>query len=214
MAFLLSEELSLLPVRPHPNKLGPMDVPETEIVVNAVGPTVQTTPDQGGHGMEYTEYNNNNYPTLPHSGHQPNPSVPRTGQTLIYLPALGPDGSRVPKVVQLSDRNAHGFLFPENNKTGIPQEAQTQTTISWQPFKQSKAYIVTCHPITQHNEKMFQVSKAIRTHCLGTFGCLWEIKLDGIVLINQKVLSDLYSYRKSIRFLAHAIGEFGQNIDR
>ncbi|KAG7315630.1 hypothetical protein KOW79_020496 [Hemibagrus wyckioides] len=145
---------STLPVLPHHNTGGPMDVPETEIVVNVVGPTVQPRPDERGQGMEYTEYNNQLTP--PHSGQRPNPYVPGTGQTLIYVPAPGPDGSRVPKVVQLSDRNAHGFLFPEN-KTGTPQEAQTQTTISWNPFKQSKAYIVTCHPITHPTEKMFQM---------------------------------------------------------
>ncbi|XP_017312739.1 fibronectin 1b isoform X2 [Ictalurus punctatus] len=143
-----------LPIPPRHNTLGPLDVPETDILVNVVGPTVQPGPGEGGQGMEYTEYNNQ--PTLPHSGHRPNPYVPGTGQTLIYVPAPGPDGSRVPKVVQLSDRNAHGFTFPEN-KTGTPQEAQTQTTVSWQPFRQSKAYLVTCHPVTQRNEKMFQL---------------------------------------------------------
>lgn len=172
MAFLLSEYSgSTLPVLPHHNIGGPLDVPETEIVVNVVGPTVQPRPDERGQGMEYTEYNNQLTPS--HSGQRPNPYVPGTGQTLIYVPAPGPDGSRVPKVVQLSDRNAHLFLFPEN-KTGTPQEGQTQTTISWNPFKQSKAYIVTCHPITQSNEKMFQVSKPIRTTLVWTFGCLAE----------------------------------------
>lgn len=159
MAFLLSEDSAfLLPVHPHRNTLGPLDVPETDIVVNVVGPTVQPRPDEGGQGMEYTEYNNQ--PTLPHGGHQPNPYVPGTGQTLIYLPVPGPDGSRVPKVVQLSDRNSHNLLFPEN-KTGVPQEAQTQTTVNWKPFKQSKSYIVTCQPVTQRNEKMFQVSSGL-----------------------------------------------------
>ncbi|XP_060716207.1 fibronectin 1b isoform X4 [Tachysurus vachellii] len=147
-----THSLPLLPIRPH--HLGPLDVPETDIVVNVVGPTVQPRPDERGQSMEYTEYNNQ--PTLPHSGHQPNPYIPGVGQTLIYVPAPGPDGSRVPKVVQLSDRNAHSLLFTEN-KTGTPQEAQTQTTISWNPFKQSKAYFVSCHPISQRNEKMFQM---------------------------------------------------------
>lgn len=162
MAVLLPDSLPLLPIRPH--HLGPLDVPETDIVVNVVGPTVQPRPDERGQGMEYTEYNNQ--PTLPH---QPNPYVPGVGQTLIYVPAPGPDGSRVPKVVQLSDRNAHSLLFTEN-QTGTPQEAQTQTTISWKPFKQSKAYFVSCHPISQHNEKMFQVRKPIRTTLFWSFG--------------------------------------------
>ncbi|XP_027012423.2 fibronectin 1b isoform X2 [Tachysurus fulvidraco] len=142
-----TNSLSTLPIRL--DHFGPLDVPETDNGVNVVGPTVQPRPDERGQGMEYTEYNNQ--PTIPHSGQ--NPYVPGAGQTLIFVPAPGPDGSRVPKVLRLSDRNAHSLLFTENQ----PQEAQTQTTISWKPFKQSKAYFVSCHPISQHNEKMFQI---------------------------------------------------------
>ncbi|XP_053333185.1 fibronectin 1b isoform X2 [Clarias gariepinus] len=141
-----------LPVHPRPNNRGPLDVPETD--VNVAGPTVQPIPGHNGQGMEYTEYNNQ--PTLPHSGQQPRPGHYVPGQTLIYLPAPGPDGSRVPKVVQVSDKNAHSVLFPEN-ETGAPQEAQTQTTVSWQPFRQSQSYLVTCHPVTHRDEKMFQI---------------------------------------------------------
>ncbi|XP_060754440.1 fibronectin 1b isoform X2 [Neoarius graeffei] len=137
-----------LPVPLHPNHLGPLDVPETDIVVNVVGPTVQPGPGENGQGIQYTE--DGNKPTLPHRLN------PGTGHTFIYVSGPGPDGLRVPKVVQLSDRNAHGFFFPEN-KTGTPQEAQTQTSISWQPFKQSTGYIVTCQPVTQRNEKLFQL---------------------------------------------------------
>lgn len=184
MAFLLSEETLVLPlpVPLRPSTPGTLDVPEPDIVVNVVGPTVQPRPGEGGQGMEYTEYNNQ--PTLPHSGRQPNPYVPGMDQALIYVPAPGPNGSRVPKVVHLSDRNIHGFFFPEN-KTGTPQEAQTQTSISWQPFKQSTAYIVTCQPVTQRNEKMFQVSKPIRRYCFWTYGCIRDIELDEFVHITN-----------------------------
>ncbi|XP_062865412.1 fibronectin 1b [Trichomycterus rosablanca] len=148
-----TQETSSLPVPPRRETYDRLDVPETDAdthgdTVNVAGPTVKPDPDAGGQGMEYTEYNN-----LPHGGRQTGPYL---GQTLIYVSAPGPDGSRTPELVRVSDRNAQGFLFPEN-KTGTAQEAQTQTTVAWQPFQQSSAYLVSCHPITQRQEKMFQM---------------------------------------------------------
>uniref|UniRef100_A0A4W6G7U6 Fibronectin n=1 Tax=Lates calcarifer TaxID=8187 RepID=A0A4W6G7U6_LATCA len=48
------------------------------------------------------------------------------------------------------------FGFPDN-ETELPQEAQTVTTISWQPIPQTLEYEVSCNPITHHEEGGFQM---------------------------------------------------------
>ncbi|XP_035390900.1 fibronectin 1b isoform X2 [Electrophorus electricus] len=152
----------LLPTPPRHGSHDRLDVPEVDVEDNRVhvaGPTAQ--PDLGGHGqhVEYTEYNNR--PSQPSGDYQPSinrPHVPGVGETLVYIPKAGSDGGRVPVIVQVNERPGYGlpFGFPEN-QTGTPQEAQTQTTISWPPFQQSSAYLVSCHPITHQEEKAFQM---------------------------------------------------------
>uniref|UniRef100_A0A672H750 Fibronectin n=1 Tax=Salarias fasciatus TaxID=181472 RepID=A0A672H750_SALFA len=48
------------------------------------------------------------------------------------------------------------FGFPDN-ETEFPQEAQTITTISWQPIPLTSEYEVSCSPITQLEEGGFQM---------------------------------------------------------
>uniref|UniRef100_A0AAQ5YNF2 Fibronectin n=1 Tax=Amphiprion ocellaris TaxID=80972 RepID=A0AAQ5YNF2_AMPOC len=48
------------------------------------------------------------------------------------------------------------FGFPDN-ETELPQEAQTITTISWQPVPQTSEYEVSCNPITHLEEQGFQM---------------------------------------------------------
>ena len=127
--------------------------------VQVVGTNGQDTLGGQGTNVEYTEYNQ---PNLPYR-----PQVPqRPHQPLVYIPKAGPDGVRVP-VVQVSEGPGHGlpYGFPEND-TGRPQEAQTQTVITWQPLPQSSAYEVHCEPLTHRNEKTFQVRvlSDIHTH--------------------------------------------------
>uniref|UniRef100_A0A3B1IIC6 Fibronectin n=1 Tax=Astyanax mexicanus TaxID=7994 RepID=A0A3B1IIC6_ASTMX len=148
---------SLLPTPPRRGSgHDRLDVPEVDIDDNRVhgaGPTAQPGQPDGGQIVEYTEYNNQ--PGTPtHGGYQP----VRPRPSLVYVPQAGPDGARVPVVVQVSERPGHGlpFHFP-GNKSGMPQEAQTQTTVTWQPYQQSSAYLVSCHPITHRDEKMFQM---------------------------------------------------------
>uniref|UniRef100_A0A8B9KAF8 Fibronectin n=1 Tax=Astyanax mexicanus TaxID=7994 RepID=A0A8B9KAF8_ASTMX len=139
---------------PTPPRRGPghdrLDVPEVDIDDNTVhmpGPTARPGQPERGQHVEYTEYNNQ--PGTPtHGGYQP----VRPRPSLVYVPQAGPDGARVPVVVQVSERPGHGlpFHFP-GNKSGMPQEAQTQTTVTWQPYQQSSAYLVSCHPITEED---------------------------------------------------------------
>uniref|UniRef100_A0A8C2HT52 Fibronectin n=1 Tax=Cyprinus carpio TaxID=7962 RepID=A0A8C2HT52_CYPCA len=161
----LTSDLPSLPHHAGPDKL---DVPEPDNRVHVVGPTGHDSPDAHGQHVEYTEFNNQ--PSQPNRGYQPQhrqpvprpnqpqPYVPQVGETLVYIPKVGPDGGRVPQIIQVSERPGDGlpFGFPDD-KTGRPQEAQTQTTISWQPYQQSSGYLVSCQPISHPDEKMFQM---------------------------------------------------------
>ncbi|XP_076858754.1 fibronectin 1a [Brachyhypopomus gauderio] len=150
------EDLSpQLPVshRPRP---GVLDVPEDENLnnnhVHLVGPNKHDTLGQQGQHI-YTEYQN----LGPGSRGQQQPLAPHHGEPLVYIPLPGPDGHRVP-VVKVSDgaRGVFPFEFPFN-ETDLPQEAQTQTTITWQPVPHTSEYVVSCSPVTEINEKTFQM---------------------------------------------------------
>ncbi|NP_001013279.1 fibronectin 1b precursor [Danio rerio] len=162
--------ISGLPSLPSHGGRDKLDVPEPDNRINTVGPTGHDSTDAHGQHVEYTEYNNQ--PKQPNIGYQPQnrqpisqpnqprpqPYVPQVGETLVYVPQVGPDGGRVPQIIQVSERpgDGHTFGFPED-RTGRPQEAQTQTTISWQPVQQSPAYPASGQPITHPDEKMFQM---------------------------------------------------------
>uniref|UniRef100_A0A8C5C6X7 Fibronectin n=1 Tax=Gadus morhua TaxID=8049 RepID=A0A8C5C6X7_GADMO len=147
--------------RPRPDIL---DVPETDKTFNTnhvhfSGPDGEFGPGQQGQHI-YTEYQN----LGPHNGFNAHNTRPQGGQRptvrdpLIYIPVPGPDGNRVP-LVKVSDGLLPGlaFGFPDN-ETELPQEAQTITTINWQPIPQSSEYLVSCNPITNLEEKTFQMT--------------------------------------------------------
>lgn len=141
-----------LPVHRLPGP-GILDVPEdtTDFEDNHVQLLGTSGPElPGQHGQHiYTEYQ-----SLGGDGQHP---LAHSRQPLVYVPQAGPDGLRVP-VVRLDQDPVPGFplSFAEND-TGIPQQALTQTTISWRPLQHSAAYVVSCYP-TNLEEKMFQVS--------------------------------------------------------
>uniref|UniRef100_A0A4W5L5U9 Fibronectin n=1 Tax=Hucho hucho TaxID=62062 RepID=A0A4W5L5U9_9TELE len=97
----------------------------------------------GKPGICYTEYNNQN-PQAPSGNGQTPYGRPQT--PLVFVPLPDAEGRRVP-VVNVNVPGGSPFGFPEKD-TGIPQEAQTQTTIAWKPYKQSSEYLVSCNPLT------------------------------------------------------------------
>ncbi|XP_062383385.1 fibronectin 1b isoform X1 [Sardina pilchardus] len=151
-----------LPLPPsRPGSEDRLDVPHVvdDNTVQVVGTGGQDSLGGQGQNVEYTEYNNR--PSQPNQPNQPHrPQVPqRPHYPLVYIPQPGPDGNRVPVVQVSEDLPGRGlpYGFPEND-TGRPQEAQTQTVITWQPLPQSNSYEVHCEPLTHRNERTFQMS--------------------------------------------------------
>lgn len=145
--FFCLDPQSVLPLPQPSGSGGDLDVPDTgsDNTIEVAGNGGQD--GQGGQSqrVEYTEYNNigqNRQPVSP-SG--------QVREPLVFLPVPDANGHRNP-VLMLTPGGS-----PFGNDTGVPQEAQTRTAISWNPDSQSSAYILSCYPATQLNEKMFQV---------------------------------------------------------
>uniref|UniRef100_A0AAR2KB67 Fibronectin n=1 Tax=Pygocentrus nattereri TaxID=42514 RepID=A0AAR2KB67_PYGNA len=189
----------LLPTLPRHGTHDRLDVPEVDIDDNRVhvaGPTAPPREGKRGQHVEYTEFNHPDQSGTPHGGYQP-PRIPKVGESLVYVPQAGPDGVRVPVVVQVSERPDHGLIFDfPGNQTGTPQEAQTQTTISWQPYQQSSAYLVSCHPITHQDEKMFQMrlpSSSTSATLIGlTSGASYNVIVEALKgALKHKILEEI-----------------------
>uniref|UniRef100_A0A3P9I8E5 Fibronectin n=1 Tax=Oryzias latipes TaxID=8090 RepID=A0A3P9I8E5_ORYLA len=127
-------EISLLPQPHHPSGVSPLDVPET---------------DFGGQGqhVEYIEYNNRE-----DSSGNPQSPYGQVREPLVYVSHPDAEGRRVPFLKLNVPIGSIPF-----NESRVPLEAQTQTRISWKPYRQSSAYLVSCYPLTSINEKMFEI---------------------------------------------------------
>ncbi|XP_061596882.1 fibronectin 1b isoform X2 [Cololabis saira] len=133
----------LLPLPlPQPHRPpGPMDVPETDNRVPIGG---NTQDEFSGQYIE-REYNGD-------GGRDNGNPREQSRQPLVFVPLPDAEGRRKPVVINVPI----GSIL-DMNDTRQPQEVQTQTSISWKPYSQSDSYLVSCHPITQVDEKMFQI---------------------------------------------------------
>uniref|UniRef100_A0A8C1Y4A8 Fibronectin n=1 Tax=Cyprinus carpio TaxID=7962 RepID=A0A8C1Y4A8_CYPCA len=118
-------------------------------------------------------------------------------------PHLPTDGQRVP-VVQVSEGPEPGFPFGGlYNETNLPQEAQTQTTIMWQPVPHTSEYVVSCSPLTEINEKTFQMrlpGMSTSATLIGlTSGASYNVLVESVNGDQkQKVLEDVVTVRNSV----------------
>ena len=114
-------------------------------------------PGQGGQGqgVEY-EYSNNGGNNGGFSGNGGGGGQQPLRELLVLLPLPDREGNRIP-VVAPTVPATNPFAFIEK-ATGLPQEAQTRTTVRWPAYQQSTAYLVTCRPPSQSGELDFEVS--------------------------------------------------------
>uniref|UniRef100_A0A7N8X7I5 Fibronectin n=1 Tax=Mastacembelus armatus TaxID=205130 RepID=A0A7N8X7I5_9TELE len=113
------------------------------------------------------------YVTYEEAGGLPREVTPRphAGQSYAIIDGLKPGTEYVIKIVALQNALRStplvgkvnegplpglAFGFPDN-ETELPQEAQTITTISWQPIPETSEYEVSCNPITHLEERGFQM---------------------------------------------------------
>uniref|UniRef100_A0A8C1QJS0 Fibronectin n=1 Tax=Cyprinus carpio TaxID=7962 RepID=A0A8C1QJS0_CYPCA len=178
-----------------------LDVPEDNDHFNnhvhMVGPNRHNTLGQQGQHI-YTEHQSYN---LGNNGQQPH--LPSQREPLVYIPLPGADGQRVP-VVQVSEGPEPGFPFGGlYNETNLPQEAQTQTTIMWQPVPHTSEYVVSCSPLTEINEKTFQMrlpGMSTSATLIGlTSGASYNVLVESVNGDQkQKVLEDVVTVRNSV----------------
>uniref|UniRef100_A0A6Q2ZK66 Fibronectin n=1 Tax=Esox lucius TaxID=8010 RepID=A0A6Q2ZK66_ESOLU len=181
-------------VNPNAN---PSGIPSFNNNFQVVGTTGQDSLGQQGQHI-YTEYQN--------LGPNQGPS-PHHRQPLVYIPVPGPDGERVP-LVRVIEGPLPGlpFGFPENDTDlgfGLPQEAQTHTTISWPGVPQTSEYVVTCNPISNLNEQTFQMrlpGTSTSATLIGlTFGASYNVIVEAMRgQSREKVLEEVVTADNSV----------------
>uniref|UniRef100_A0A673CJW9 Fibronectin n=1 Tax=Sphaeramia orbicularis TaxID=375764 RepID=A0A673CJW9_9TELE len=157
----------------------PVVIPPTSIRFTSLNPTSISFTWEPSRSPGVTGY----YVTYEEAGGLPREVTPRphAGQSYALVSGLKPGTEYIIKIVALQnslrssplvgkartreyDHNevsegplpGLAFGFPDN-ETELPQEAQTVTTISWQPIPQTTEYEVSCNPITHLEERGFQM---------------------------------------------------------
>uniref|UniRef100_A0A3B4YM13 Fibronectin n=1 Tax=Seriola lalandi dorsalis TaxID=1841481 RepID=A0A3B4YM13_SERLL len=159
----------------------PVVIPPTNIRFTSLNPTSISFTWEPSRSPGVTGY----YVTYEEAGGLPREVIPRpqAGQSYALISGLKPGTEYVIKIVALQNAlrstplvgkartreythrspvSINGplpglaFGFPDN-ETELPQEAQTVTTISWQPIPETSEYEVSCNPITHLEEGGFQM---------------------------------------------------------
>ncbi|XP_045062695.1 fibronectin [Coregonus clupeaformis] len=130
----------------------PVVSPPTNIRFTSLTPSSISFTWEGSRSAGVTGY----YVTYEEAGGIPRELTPRpTGyQSQAVITGLMPGTDYIIKIVTLQNALRSTPLV---GKARTPQEAQTHTTISWQGVPQSSEYLVSCDPITNLDEKMFQM---------------------------------------------------------
>ncbi|XP_074521828.1 fibronectin 1b isoform X1 [Halichoeres trimaculatus] len=201
-----TESESLLPL-PLPRPGDRLDVPDSNLdnTVQVVGTNGQDGLGGQSQHVEYTEYNNNNGDNR-YSGNRGNPQYPygQVREPLVLVPLPDAEGRRLP-ILKL-DLPIGSNL---GNDTGVPLETQTQTSISWKPYRQSNAYLVSCYPLTHRNEKMFQVrlpSTATTTTLIGLkAGANYNVIVEALLgALKHKILEQVVTAGNSLPNTVHS----------
>lgn len=137
---------------PHPGQGGKenLDVPSVEKT-----PYVPNAPYDNGNGIKLQGTSGQqSVITNPGLVEVYGSRTPTTAATPVrHRPGEEPGtGSRYPLRLPEVDRpsSPHTFL-PRNNYTR-PQEALSETTISWTPYLESSEYVISCQPVTTEEE--------------------------------------------------------------
>nr|XP_055062128.1 fibronectin 1b isoform X3 [Misgurnus anguillicaudatus] len=124
---------------------------------------------------------------------------PRVGQNYATITGLRPGTEYIIKIIALQNAHRSAALIgtaSTQDTTGRLQEAQTQTTISWKPYQQSSGYLVSCHPITHQDEKMFQMhlpGSSTSAKLIGlTSGASYNVIVEALKgALKQKILEEV-----------------------